>query len=112
MPAVVAELQPTAVCRQMDNFTLGLLTAPEVIAVNQDVLGVAGELVCKEGPNEVRTQAPALCPGTLIGCSPGLQTLCLHRTAETLAETRAEKVCGQAGVCSSLEGRLARGGPL
>ncbi len=40
----------------MDNFTLSLLTAPEVIAINQDPLGVAGELVWKQGPAEVRLQ--------------------------------------------------------
>ena len=39
--------------REMDNFTLGLLTAPELIAFNQDPLGVAGELVWKQGPAEV-----------------------------------------------------------
>ena len=38
----------------MDNYTLSLLTAPEVIAINQDPLGVAGELVWKQGPAEVR----------------------------------------------------------
>ena len=30
--------------------------AKEVIAVNQDPLGVAGDLIWKEGPNEARTQ--------------------------------------------------------
>jgi len=40
--------------RLMDNFTLGLLTAREVVAVNQDPLGVAGELVWKQGPAEAR----------------------------------------------------------
>ncbi len=39
--------------RQMDNFTLSLLTAPELIAFNQDPLGVAGELVWKQGPAAV-----------------------------------------------------------
>ncbi|KAK9826107.1 hypothetical protein WJX81_004261 [Elliptochloris bilobata] len=39
--------------RLMDNVTLGLLTAPELIAFNQDPLGVAGELVWKQGPTEV-----------------------------------------------------------
>lgn len=39
--------------RAMDNVTLGLLTAPELIAFNQDPLGVAGELVWKQGPAEV-----------------------------------------------------------
>ena len=30
-----------------------ILTAPEVIAVNQDPLGVAGDLIWKQGPLEV-----------------------------------------------------------
>ena len=33
---------------------VAILLAREVIAVNQDELGVAGDLVWKEGPNEVR----------------------------------------------------------
>lgn len=44
----------------MDNFTLGLLTAPELIAFNQDPLGVAGELVWKQGPAEVTRRAHCL----------------------------------------------------
>lgn len=35
-----------------------ILTAPEVIAVNQDPLGVAGDLVWKQGPLEVSRQQP------------------------------------------------------
>lgn len=38
----------------LDNDTLAILTAPEVIAVNQDPLGVAGDLVWKQGPAEAR----------------------------------------------------------
>ena len=49
------------VCRQLDNFTLGLLTAPELIAFNQDPLGVAGELVWKQGPAEVTCRAHWWC---------------------------------------------------
>ena len=41
-------------CSALDNYTLGILTAPEVILVNQDPLGVAGDLVWKQGPAEVR----------------------------------------------------------
>ena len=44
-------------CSALDNDTLTILTAPEVIAVNQDQLGVAGDLVWKQGPAEAR----ALC---------------------------------------------------
>ena len=47
----------------MDNFTLGLLTAPELIAFNQDPLGVAGELVWKQGPAEVTCRAHCLVQG-------------------------------------------------
>ena len=35
-----------------------ILTASEVIAVNQDPLGVAGDLVWKEGPIEVSCNPP------------------------------------------------------
>lgn len=31
----------------------GILLAEEVIAINQDPLGVAGDLMWKQGPNEV-----------------------------------------------------------
>ncbi|KAK9834833.1 hypothetical protein WJX81_002251 [Elliptochloris bilobata] len=37
----------------LDNDTLAILKASEVIAVNQDGLGVAGDLVWKQGPAEV-----------------------------------------------------------
>lgn len=39
---------------KLDTASLRILTAPEVIAVNQDPLGVAGDLVWKQGPSEVR----------------------------------------------------------
>ncbi|KAK9834859.1 hypothetical protein WJX81_004379 [Elliptochloris bilobata] len=38
---------------QLDKASLSILMAPEVIAVNQDPLGVAGDLVWKQGPMEV-----------------------------------------------------------
>ncbi|KAK9834824.1 hypothetical protein WJX81_001388 [Elliptochloris bilobata] len=37
----------------LENATLAILTAPEVIAINQDPLGIAGDLVWKQGPAEV-----------------------------------------------------------
>ena len=40
--------------RKLSRAALKILTAEEVIAVNQDELGVAGDLVAKEGPEEVR----------------------------------------------------------
>jgi hypothetical protein len=39
--------------RKLSKSALEILTASEVIAVNQDPLGVAGDLVWKEGPIEV-----------------------------------------------------------
>ena len=39
--------------RKLSEAALKILTAEEVIAVNQDKLGVAGDLVYKEGPEEV-----------------------------------------------------------
>ena len=38
----------------MSQATLSILQAPEVIAVNQDPLGIPADLVWKEGPEEVR----------------------------------------------------------
>ena len=43
--------------RNMSQSTLDILTSAEVIAVNQDPLGIAGDLVWKQGPLEVR-----MCP--------------------------------------------------
>ena len=40
-------------CRLLDNKTLDILTAAEVIAVNQDPLGVPSDRVWKVGPAEV-----------------------------------------------------------
>jgi alpha-galactosidase len=40
--------------RALSQVALDMLTAPEVLAVNQDKLGAAGDLVWKEGPLEVR----------------------------------------------------------
>ncbi len=39
--------------RRLSKAALKILTAEEVIAVNQDKMGVAGDLVAKEGPEEV-----------------------------------------------------------
>ena len=41
-------------CSKLDSTSLRILTAPEVIAINQDPLGIAGDLVWKQGPREVR----------------------------------------------------------
>ena len=46
--------------RKLSKVALKILTAEEVIAVNQDPLGVAGDLIWKEGPIEV---APLLTLG-------------------------------------------------
>ena len=40
-------------CSNMTRETLNILKSREVIAINQDPLGVAGDLVWKEGPQEV-----------------------------------------------------------
>ena len=40
-------------CRNMTRVTLDILTSPEIIAINQDPLGIAGDLVWKQGPVEV-----------------------------------------------------------
>lgn len=42
-----------ALPRNMTLSTLNILTAEEVIAVNQDPLGVAGDLVWQQGPVQV-----------------------------------------------------------
>lgn len=39
----------------MTRATLNILKSPEVIAINQDPLGVPGDLVWKQGPKEVRS---------------------------------------------------------
>ena len=43
-----------------------ILLAKEVIAVNQDPLGVAGDLVWKEGPSEVRLAVHGLPPSCCL----------------------------------------------
>ena len=40
-------------CSNMTRDTLSILKSREVIAINQDPLGVAGDLVWKQGPQEV-----------------------------------------------------------
>ena len=40
-------------CRQITKTALNILTADELIAVNQDPLGIAGDLIWKQGANEV-----------------------------------------------------------
>ena len=42
--------------RRLSPAALRILQAEEVIAVNQDSLGIAGDLVWKQGPHEVRHQ--------------------------------------------------------
>lgn len=39
--------------RQIQQQSLDVLRAAEVIAVNQDAMGVAGDLIWKQGPYEV-----------------------------------------------------------
>ena len=51
--------EPNCNCRNMTRVTLNILKSPEVIAINQDPLGVAGDLVWKQGPAEVRSMNPA-----------------------------------------------------
>jgi len=46
--------------RKLSKTALNILTAEEVIAVNQDKLGVAGDLVAKEGPEEARIRQRTL----------------------------------------------------
>jgi len=46
-------------CRAISRETLLLLKSREVVAINQDPLGVAGDLVWKQGPKEVRAGPPA-----------------------------------------------------
>ena len=41
-------------CRQITQATLDILMAEELIAVNQDPLGIPGDLIWKQGANEVR----------------------------------------------------------
>ena len=43
--------------RSLSSEAKQILTAGEVIAVNQDALGVAGDLVWKQGPLEVSTSS-------------------------------------------------------
>ncbi len=40
-------------CRLLEPEQLKILKASEVLALNQDPLGVAGDLIWKQGPNEV-----------------------------------------------------------
>ena len=47
--------------RKLSKSALKILTAEEVIAVNQDPLGVAGDLIWKEGPIEVNLTFPSSC---------------------------------------------------
>lgn len=44
--------------RRLSKTALEILTAEEVIAVNQDKLGVAGDLVWKRGPTEASCCGP------------------------------------------------------
>lgn len=64
--------------RSIDPPSLDILLAEELIAVNQDPLGVAGDLIWKQGPQEVGIQSDLftttlfvpsqnICPGVSIG---------------------------------------------
>ena len=44
-------------CRQITKDTLGVLMADELIGVNQDPLGVPGDLIWKQGSDEVSCPA-------------------------------------------------------
>ena len=48
-----APLMVSADLRAISPASLAILTAREILAVNQDPLGVAGDLVWKQGPYEV-----------------------------------------------------------
>ena len=52
---LVSGTQRFLACRNMTRQTLNILKSPEVVAINQDPLGVAGDLVWKQGPQEVRS---------------------------------------------------------
>ena len=56
-----APLMVGADLRKLSREALAMLTNPEVIAVNQDALGVAGDLVWKQGPLEARPLGHSLC---------------------------------------------------
>ena len=45
--------------RSIEQESLDILLADELIAVNQDPLGIAGDLIWKQGPQEVRRFSPA-----------------------------------------------------
>ena len=51
--------------RRLSKAALNILTAEEVIAVNQDKLGVAGDLVWKRGPTEVSFNFVKRSPGLM-----------------------------------------------
>ena len=61
----------------MTRQTLSILKSPEVIAINQDPLGVAGDLVWKQGPQEVM-----LCSSsTTLYCLPTTGTFSFQEAA-------------------------------
>lgn len=49
-----------------------ILLAREIIAINQDPLGIAGDLIWKQGPNEVRVCAAR---GTAEGLKPSISIM-------------------------------------
>ena len=99
--------------RGLSQTALRILTAEEVLAVSQDKLGVAGDLVWKEGPLEVclrrRRSAPAA-HGRLPACRA--RGCCAHRALGSALATmfagRPGRICRQAGC--RLQRRLARSG--
>ena len=56
-----APLIVSADLRRLPPASLAILTAVEVIAVNQDPLGVAGDLIWKQGPYEVCNTPTSSC---------------------------------------------------
>ena len=61
-------LSHAVACRELKLEEVEILLNVEVIALNQDPLGVAGDLIAKEGPQEVRNIYHRLCdPPTNLG---------------------------------------------
>ena len=75
--------------RHISKEALTILLADEVIAVNQDDLGIAGDLIWKQGPLEVRQ-------ATGQACVTVTQAACLLVAAEVLGTSTG----GEAAVTS------------
>ena len=90
-----------------------ILMAEEVIAVNQDDLGVAGDLIWKEGPNEVYVTR-SLQPWQRVGVQ---NSMFVRSNDSAIEHASAGCRCVSAhcllpGVCWAAEGRLAGRGAL